>query len=296
MKSKNSLFLILCIFTSISVHSQSIKLKFVNDSTAIPYVNISDSLKNVSVVSDKNGVIILQDENYHLSIHHVSYEDTLINLSINGNDTTIIIDLTKRIESLNELLIRSNKKKFSKQKYQFGYFKQRSNGTQVLYTKLKLGYYIKNPDSTQIHLLKSIKFKLLNSDGLNSLKAPLEIKILPVKNGLVGKKTLNFNPLLIALSELKRNNNIGINEYLTIPKEGVFISFELPQIFDDNKKYSIEFMGNWNAESCKLYILKNNGIAWDEHILTYRCHVDDIAFNGSFNLNLSITYVNEILQ
>ena len=132
-------------------------------------------------MSKQEKVRKLKNDNYELKISYVGYQDQFITLKQLNKDSIISLQLFPKTNTLNDVKINSKIAKLKKRVFEFGYFNQKSLCTKAMRTSLKLGAWIKNPDSSKMHLLEGIKFRLNNNINIPDASESLEIKLYGIK-------------------------------------------------------------------------------------------------------------------
>ena len=283
---KPVLLLALIILLNITVNAQKISLYFKSSNSYIPYVNVFDTSRNLAYASDSTGVLKLEVGSYNFCVTHVSFSNSYLHISRPRVDTSIYVRLIEKENPITGVVVQSKSKQKLGESYEFGTYSKKSNGSTVLAAHLKLGYYLSNYTPDQKKLLKGLKFRLENLKEINAYGDNLEVKIFKISNKLVDTIPLNKQPLYIKLNELAKKNIILISEKIDFPKEGIFISFELPQIIGLQKSLKIEFTGKWKEDDCHTYVMKNNRPSWNINTLKFSCG-NNILTNKKFTLNLN---------
>jgi len=196
------------------------------------------------------------------------------------------VPLTPQSTNLSEVIISSQKGNTNKI-FEAGTYNNPEENIKILYSKLKIGSLIKHPEPLKKLFLNGIKFKL-GDVKFKNINARLEINLYPIENGKVSKYTLNSTPILIALNKLKKHNIVSLGQSIEIPEEGFIISFELPAIFNEGKKMSIEFLEDWSSETCVTRVMPNNGMEWEDWPFN---DCKSMHFTGKYDrLSINILY------
>jgi hypothetical protein len=286
MKSLTIIFLIL----NTNISAQIITLKFFDSNGIVPYVNIYDSLNNIYKSSDETGCIKLKSRDYNIIYSHVSYITNSVHILPISHDTIITIYLIKREIPLNDILIKMSLKKKNNEIFELGDYNKKTNSSLILKEDLKIGCLIDVRNAPPNSLLRSIKFKLKDVNLSKKRNYLMEVKIFAVKNGFILPSPLNHAPLYVKSASLNKKNELLLKELIKLPSDHLFISFELPAIFDDKNTMLIHFIGDYTADQCATFIRSNTKNEWDENtLLTSNC-LHEISNRKYFSINLGITY------
>ena len=283
---KYLLFLFL-LFNGIT-QAQIVTIKVFDDTLLVPFVSMYEKNYNLYKSSDSMGCIKMKANNYDITLSHVSYKKVFLQISKSSFDTLVNIHLEKIISDLDDITILTKSNyELSDNEYTIGNYDKKTKMGIELRQSLKVGVRIAAIKNEKINILRNIKYKLKKNNGfVNSDFA--EVKLFQISDGHITQNTLNKKPIYIKCSDLKKKNTLAINERIVIPKEGFFISFEMPAIYDTDNARSIVFYGTWLDGGCELFIQKNNNSNWDERTLELKkCLQVNDKF---FALNVGITY------
>lgn len=269
------IILVFLILLKINGYSQNITIKFQNsDGSNIPFVYIFDSTKNYKNVSNQTGMISVPNNDYCLETSHVSYLNSQINIKKSKNDTVIIIQLLRKIYEMEEILITNNFQKQKWKKREIGTFYKSGKSTSSISQNLKSGIAFRLSNlEFNVAVLESIKFKSeINKKVMISDAVVVEIKLYAIdSNSMVEKEPLNKLPIYLNVRDLKRKNEIRLDEKIIIPRNGLFISFEVP--FSKNETLPILiFSGTFQNNTCNYFVQNATKLYWPINILLERCN------------------------
>ncbi len=276
-----------------NIFAQSVTIMFKDsESNPIPYLTVFDSSSKINLATNLLGLVKLKKSSYNISTSHISFFDTTFKIEESSKDTLLTILLKNRSKVLNEVSIVS-KLRINKSKYfEIGNFKRKTLYIDELNSNLKLGYWITpNFSSIESHYFRSFKIKILNFKELKKENFIVELKLYKINNKIVDSIPLNNKPIYLHSNELRKNNEILINENIIIPKDGFFISIELPPLFGKKETLTIRFVTDYSSETCRMFIQRNNNKSWNKNILFQPCKVFENNGNKK-ELMISITYFN----
>ncbi|MBN8832921.1 MAG: hypothetical protein ABS68_08060 [Niastella sp. SCN 39-18] len=293
MKITFFLFILFCISNVLFAQNLDIHIINASNRNNVQFATIYDSTKNLILASDSLGHIRLKSDNYNLYITHVSYKNISIQLnpSIKDTEITIRLEPKEKIEAtvfLNSIPKTNFENKISEDG---SYYRNGKDLINVL-CKMKLGVLINGyiPNNGK---LRSIKFKLKHANNTHKKQFNIEIKLYPIKDGLISEQPINNLPIFIKSGELKNKNELFINERIVLPNEGLFISIEIPKISDSNENFEISFPATHNAAKCELYIYNNKKPEWDINTLLKNSCMYSTYLEGYKSINLGITYYKQ---
>lgn len=289
--------LLFCTF-QITVFAQNTSLHFVDkENQSIPYVTVYDSTNNLYALSDLDGALSLKTKSYHLHLERIGYQAMDTFLILNPTDKVVEISLQNDANLMDDVVIKAQKIEKRKMKIKsFGDYNDRKGGEFVFRDKTKLGYAVNDlPYTNHLRYLRSVKFKLKKPRLLRKNDFVIELKIYPIsKYNTIENTPLNYEPIFIKASTLRNSNEIVINQTIEIPENGVFISLELPDFFDNKEKTGIRFIISNHEEKCNEYLLNGATPLWDSNTLNDKnqCRPDEFP-NGKMmysRYNFGITY------
>lgn len=249
--------IIFIVFQIVIIYSYSQNIVLDNTTKqTIPNVNITIKNTNKGFASDKNGVFYI-DKNLKLG-------DVLIFSAIGFQTKEITyknkkqlkqIELQRKTEQLNEVMlsVKSPKREIVK----LGVLKSKKSAWRILGTNAMIATYIKplnNRDDGIIKslILKKLKVNFNGSYNIGTLNKP-KFKNFKFKNTVAVKlqlypiddrtqwpdttKPLINNDMIIVLNLNTRKLELNIeNYYISMPKEGVFITLSIEDVYDTNSK------------------------------------------------------------
>lgn len=286
-------YIIICLIQLLGLFSkaQDATLKFQNEKgEGISFLYLFDSEKNLRAITNENGVIQISDGNYKFETSHVSYLNKTISISSSQKDTIIVIQLLDRVTKTEEVIVKTSLQNQKWRKNEIGTFHNSGKSSSGVYHNLKTGIVFAFTEKDfNTAILESIKFK---TDINKKLKITdtllIEIKLYGIYNGLVEANPLNKIPIYLNIKELRKKNEIKVNEKILIPKEGLFLSFEVP--FSTNKtKPILVFFGNFNNTECKFFVRNTKELNWPTNIITQGCKSHSASGN-SFYPFISLKY------
>ena len=287
--------LVLFFLLHANLNAQTIQL-FVKsyDGIGVPYVYIRDSVNNQLYGTDSTGHCMVKTKDAILYFTHVSYQTKRIVLTHVLVDTSITIFLENRNEVIEPITVQASKNKKLIGIYSYGNFKKSSgNGGLVLNfgQRLHYGFWVKLLDSGQKYL-HSIDFALKRKIGLREMDFVIELKVYGINDGCLSVLPLHRKPIYIQASTLGKKNRIAIEERIPIGTEGVFISFELPLVYDKKGvAVVLPLAGRWEQneadEKCWMFVGNDRSVPWNGQ----RIKPMPIEMNGSFaSGNVGIRY------
>ncbi len=284
------IFLIL-LFSQLQVSGQKIILKIANNNIPVQFATISDTKKGIVGFSNKDGIAILNAESYNLTVSHVSFKDFPLNIS-STKDTLINISLDYKVLSLENVAVIA--KKIDKSKiYSFGTYNKKTSSRFLLRQKIMLGIKFPNLslEGDSIKYLRSIKFKLDKSYYDICKECVLEFKIyeLTENNTNISDNPLNTKPIYIKLNDLRKKNEVLINENIKLPNDGIFISLEFPETFDLNYDWTISFVGDPMSEIPLVFVTRNHNGKWSKFELSSQ-QLNKFPNEKYLQLNFGLTY------
>lgn len=266
--------LVLFILVRLNCPAQNMTLKFQSTSgESVSFIYLFDSLKNLKAVSDKDGIILIPNSDYNFETSHVSYLKKSINIIKSKNDTVIIIQLINRFPQMEEIYISNDLQKQKWKKNEIGTFHKSGNSTSGVYHNLKTGIVFKFiNEEFKTAILEKIKFKSdVNRKLISADSIMIEIKLYGIDTkGQIENEPLNKLPIYLNVKDLKRKNEIKIYEKITIPKSGLFLSFEVPQ--SNNKTMPIlVFFGTFQNDMCNYFVRNTKELNWPPNIISDGC-------------------------
>lgn len=287
-------YLLVFLTIQISVFASAQKVIHCVDknNNAIIYASIYDTSEHkISGFTDNFGNFTIKTSSKVFNLTHVSFTPFLLDIKKSEREDTINIIMSERKELMEEVFVKNisiNKKKY----FQIGTFKKKTSSGFIFRQKLLIGFKFPTiPQSENQKIIRSIRFVLGQTRNLDRQDFIVEIKIYKLlEDGLLDSFTLNKKPIYLNSSSLKKKNEIFMSEDIKLPSSGVFFSFELPEIMDDNYDWTILFKGSFDSEKALTYAMRNHNGYWDENVLlTGGYKPKDL---GYFQPEMSITYWN----
>lgn len=257
----------------------------------IGYVSIYDTVKHEIVgYTNSEGYATINSPTQALTFSHISFKEKFFLLNASLRDDTSVVVLNHKQTLLEEYIAKNftiDKKNF----FQFGNFNKKASHGFIFREKVFVGFklYLNELIDKQIYL-RSIKFVLQDIKNINKPGVVLELKIFKLlANGAIDSTPVNTRPIYLPANKLSKKNEIKILENIEIPSGGIFLSFELPSILDDNYDWTILFKGNFDSQKPVTYIMRNRNGYWNQDILQFG---DGFKYKnlGYFQPQLNITY------
>lgn len=288
------LIILTMIFVNIITYSQTIKGRVIDSITKKPIelVNITFVKKDLGVNSDTNGnfKIKIKDVNDNLQISSVGYNKKLLNLSkFNENkDYFVDVELSPKIEKLEEVLISNKKKNYSSIKI-LGLNKKLK-----VRSGFPFGYefcnFIKNP-SNKNGKINSIILSLNEKKEFDYL-ATYNIRFYEYDsiNKMPGEE-LYFENLIVEPKNKTYKLKINIDTLkIKLPKQGICIGVEII-----NTKYNEEISSMSKiAPSINFTHTTMDILTWTRFrskkwiIGTHKSQVKDAFVNAMINIEVQI--------
>lgn len=281
-------FLLIVLFVN-TCFSQTVLIKITSNEKAVPFATISDSMKGVIQFSDMSGEAGLKSDNYNLTISHVSFDDYHLSLPGTAHDTIVLISLTPKATVLETVSVYNEKADKSK-KYKYEVFEKKLRSSLTLREKILLGVNIplKNFDSDDHKYLRSICFILDSIQKTRKEEFVIEFKVYALnENNQPEPVPLNIKPLYLRSGDVKKNNEIILNEKILLPEYGLFISAELPEVFTNKYLYTITFSGDYKTDKPQTFIKKNYDGKWHSEDFKNGLQLPDGKY---WAMNFGITY------
>lgn len=189
------------------------------DKQPLPYANIVTLKGHAGMVTDEQGRFELNKLNTDdtLKISAVGYQSKLLAVKNLARIDTIY--LTKGVHQLAEVTIHS----FT-QNQQLGFMGYKQNASFNFTAGCQIAVFIENKIKREA-LIKSVLFTMKQSGSYKSNMRIRLLKINPV--GLSPGEDLLDENVMIAISDLKKNNTVDLTKYnLLLPVDGVFVILE----------------------------------------------------------------------
>ena len=226
-----------------------------------PIQNVALSLEKLNqyYLTNKGGIAILKITNVQIKISYIGYNDTVI-VVLNNNLDTIFIELTKRYENEEEVIIKS------KRIVNFIEIKNTNLKTKDSYFSIPKCQFITVTELTlknSFYSIKEITFNVLNYKDFLLNKIVGEFRIYYISNINDEIIEAHQEPILFALSTLKKNNTLKIPKPRLIDfteiKKIVYVLI-IPQVLEKSIILKMQHAKNNNSNCISNFNSTNSSI------------------------------------
>ena len=242
------LIISLMIVSLQSSYCQVIKIRIYDSiNNPVMFVTIYDTTLKHNYFTDSTGLATIPFNKYSnqsvFKVSHVSFNTIFIDSKKDKIDSVINIYLFPKNISLSDIVIHTNKKKYTLIDY--GNYKRRSDGSRLLLNlnqKTNFGFYIPNSNQNINSKLHSISFKLSETKKVRKQNFIIEIKLYQVDNSIISNLPINYKPIYIFSKDIQNNNEVLVNQNIPFGENGLFVSLEIPYIENttDNVSLNLE--------------------------------------------------------
>lgn len=173
----------------------------------------------------------------------------------------------------------------------FGNASRKSQSSHRIPLDVRIGMVMKPGVTTRKRYLNSVKFRLASTGELAGAQDPLEIRVYRMQDNTIEDVPANTAPIYVRLDQLKRMNDVKLDERIEIPVDGVFVSFELPGAAERERDDHITFTMSVTYDDCNEYVGKATNSVWNAATFPGLRSCRPSPFNQKYaQLSVGITY------